>query len=84
MKISIYAPYAKERFETARQHSFLHPERIGHSEVKLLPGNGRAASLALRVAIAQIDPQRRGRQSTYFVLLGVPEGRSQRSLSRLP
>ena len=28
MKISIYAPYAKERFETARHHSILHPERI--------------------------------------------------------
>jgi len=28
MKISIYAPYAKERFETARQHSILHPEQI--------------------------------------------------------
>jgi hypothetical protein len=28
MKISMYAPYAKERFETARQHSILHPERI--------------------------------------------------------
>jgi len=28
MKISIYAPYAKERFETAHQHSILHPERI--------------------------------------------------------
>ena len=28
MKISIYAPYAKERFETARQHSILHPERM--------------------------------------------------------
>jgi len=28
MKISIYAPYIKERFETARQHSILHPERI--------------------------------------------------------
>jgi hypothetical protein len=25
---SIYAPYAKERFETARQHSILHPEPI--------------------------------------------------------
>jgi hypothetical protein len=34
MKISIYAPYIKERFETARQHSFLHPERIvGQPEV---------------------------------------------------
>jgi len=28
MKISICAAYAKERFETARQHSILHPERI--------------------------------------------------------
>src|SRR6266852_5825586 len=28
MTISICAPYAKERFETARQHSILHPERI--------------------------------------------------------
>jgi hypothetical protein len=28
MKIPIYAPYAKERFETARQHLILHPERI--------------------------------------------------------
>jgi len=34
MKISIYAPWAKERFETARQHSILHPERIvGNLEV---------------------------------------------------
>jgi hypothetical protein len=34
MKISIYAPYIKERFETARQHSYLHPERIvGQPEV---------------------------------------------------
>jgi hypothetical protein len=34
MKISIYAPYAKKRFETARQHSILHPERIvGNPEV---------------------------------------------------
>jgi hypothetical protein len=28
MNISIHAPYAKERFETARQHPILHPERI--------------------------------------------------------
>jgi hypothetical protein len=28
LKISIYAPYAKARFETARQHSILHPEQI--------------------------------------------------------
>jgi hypothetical protein len=35
MRISIYAPYIKERFETARQHSFLHPERIvGNPEAK--------------------------------------------------
>jgi hypothetical protein len=34
MKISIYAPYTKERFETAREHSILHPERIvGNPEV---------------------------------------------------
>jgi hypothetical protein len=34
MKISIYAPHAEERFETARQNSILHPERIlGNSEV---------------------------------------------------
>jgi hypothetical protein len=34
MKISICAPYAKERFETARQHSILHPEQIvGNGEV---------------------------------------------------
>jgi hypothetical protein len=28
IKISIYAPSAKERFETVREHSVLHPERI--------------------------------------------------------
>jgi hypothetical protein len=28
MEISIDAPYIKERFETTRQHSILHPERI--------------------------------------------------------
>jgi len=28
MKISIYAPCARERFETARQYFILHPERI--------------------------------------------------------
>src|SRR6266404_3183811 len=28
MEISNYAPYIKERFEKARQHSILHPERI--------------------------------------------------------
>jgi hypothetical protein len=48
MKISIYVLYAKERFETARQHSILHPERIvGNSEV--LPrnvGEERPASIA--------------------------------------
>jgi hypothetical protein len=34
MKISIYAPPNKERFETAREHSILHPERIiGNPEV---------------------------------------------------
>jgi hypothetical protein len=35
MKISIYAPYPKERFETARRDSILHPERIvGNPEVE--------------------------------------------------
>jgi hypothetical protein len=34
MKISIYPSYAKGRFETARQHSILHPEQIiGKPEV---------------------------------------------------
>jgi hypothetical protein len=34
IKISIYAPTIKERFETGRQHSILHPERIvGNPEV---------------------------------------------------
>jgi hypothetical protein len=34
MKISIYAPDAKERFETAGQNSILHPERmVGNPEV---------------------------------------------------
>jgi hypothetical protein len=28
IKISSYAPYVKERFETAHQHLILHPERI--------------------------------------------------------
>jgi hypothetical protein len=33
MKISIYAPYAEERFEKARQHPILHPVRnVGNSE----------------------------------------------------
>ncbi len=34
MKVSIHAPYAKERLETACQHSILHPEGIvGNPEV---------------------------------------------------
>jgi hypothetical protein len=34
MKISNYAPYAEERFETERRHPILHPERIiGNSEL---------------------------------------------------
>jgi AraC-like DNA-binding protein len=37
MKISMYAPCAKSRFETARQHSFLHSERIvGNPETEPL------------------------------------------------
>jgi hypothetical protein len=42
MKISIYTPYAKERFETARQHSILHPEGIvGNPEVTAREPAGR-------------------------------------------
>jgi hypothetical protein len=38
MKISIYAPYAKERLETARQHSILHHGQIvGKPEAIRLP-----------------------------------------------
>jgi hypothetical protein len=34
MKISNCAPYAEERFESARRHPILHPERIiGNSEL---------------------------------------------------
>src|SRR6267154_830260 len=34
MKVSIHAPYAKERLETACQHSILHPEGVvGNAEV---------------------------------------------------
>jgi hypothetical protein len=38
MRISIYAPYAKERFETERQLSILHPERIV-GNVEVIPRN---------------------------------------------
>jgi hypothetical protein len=41
MKISIYAPYAKERLETARQHSILHREQI--TGALLLSDYGRVA-----------------------------------------
>ena len=62
MKISICAPYAKERFETARQHSFLHPEcahladRVSVSGLKyLLDGTPEERSAATRVPCAE-DP----------------------------
>jgi hypothetical protein len=39
LKISIYAPPAKARLETARQHSILHPEtnqrQLGNNSVEL-------------------------------------------------
>jgi hypothetical protein len=39
MKVSFCAPYAKELFETALQHSILHPERIvGNSSRKPVVG----------------------------------------------
>jgi hypothetical protein len=40
MTISIYAPYAKERFETARQRAILHPERIvGNHYLGIISGS---------------------------------------------
>jgi hypothetical protein len=38
MQISIYAPYTKQRFETAHQHSILHPER-GVVNAEVIPRN---------------------------------------------
>jgi hypothetical protein len=50
MKISIHAPFARERFETARQYSILHPERIvGNPEV--IPRNVGKSEHCLRKAI---------------------------------
>jgi len=44
MKISIHAPYAKEHFETTRQHTILHPEGIvGNLEVDLEECRGTAS-----------------------------------------
>jgi len=54
MKISIYAAYAKERFETARQHSILHPERmVGNTEA--IPSSLRVSfdSMNERTAVAK-------------------------------
>src|SRR5438876_4284036 len=54
IKISICAPYAKERFETARQHSILHPERmVGNTEA--IPSSLRVSfdSLNERTAVAK-------------------------------
>jgi len=71
MKISIYAPYVKERFETARQHSFLHPERIagklGKHPVPRARSGGRLDA----------DPVVYGRPNTLFatpVTLGCLNG----------
>jgi len=58
MKISIYAPYARERFETARQYSILHPERIvGNPEV--IPRNVGESEHCRRKAILSNIPMAR-------------------------
>jgi hypothetical protein len=64
MKISIYAPYAKERFKTARQHSILHPERI--VEVYRLRGLMKCGLCGLtNIGIANRRPmQKRSRCSS--------------------
>ena len=51
MKISIYVPYAKERFETARQHSILH-----HGQIIRKPETG----------FAEIISSKRLRARNYF------------------
>jgi len=49
MKISIYAPDANERLETARQNSILHPERIvGNPDVIPRKDRGRASIAAAK------------------------------------
>jgi hypothetical protein len=61
MKISIYALYAKGRFEKARQHSILHPERIvGNSEAIL--------GTALRIA-SRIGPEESACRETARLLI---------------
>ena len=40
MQISTYAPYAKERFETAHQRSILHLERIVRNPDVIQTGSG--------------------------------------------
>jgi hypothetical protein len=42
MKISIHAPYAKERFESARQHSILHLERVVRKREVIQTGSGQS------------------------------------------
>jgi hypothetical protein len=46
MGISIYAPFAKQRFATARRHSILHLERI--------VGNPRAIRLPRRDSSCEV------------------------------
>jgi hypothetical protein len=59
MKISIYALYAKERFETVRQHSILHPKRVvGSAEIRILARNS-AQVLALRLANVEFSDRLR-------------------------
>jgi hypothetical protein len=70
MKISIYAPYAKERFETARQHSIFHPEPIvGNPE--MIPRN---------VGEEQALPPQSNSVKTFVMVRAVPVPRSGKRL----
>jgi hypothetical protein len=84
MKISIYAPYAKERFETSRQYSILRPERIVglnceqsakvfsrcSMKMRTLVDNRRAAGLTARIGTVRSKGVRRRRNSTLSEFCG--------------
>jgi hypothetical protein len=73
MKISIYAPCAKERFATARQHSILHPERIvGNPEV--IPRN---------VAEKRALPSQSNSVKTFLVARAAPGPRQWQAFKNL-
>jgi DNA-binding transcriptional LysR family regulator len=77
-KISIYAPYAKERFESARHHSIVHPERIvGNPEV--IPRNvgeeralpPQSDSVRTFVTVSDTAPVLRGVLDNYLKRSGI-------------